>query len=49
LRNWGQQGYDTDDNAGLIENAEMKYFSALIINQIPPSGVNLKPFKWIHQ
>jgi transposase len=39
------RGIISDDNADLIEDAEMKYISALDRNQIPSSGVNLEPFK----
>jgi transposase len=39
------RGIISDDNAKLIEDAEMKYISALDRNQISPSGVNLDPFK----
>jgi transposase len=39
------RGIISDDNAKLIEEAEMKYISALDRNQISPSGVNLVPFK----
>ncbi len=39
------RGIISDDNADLIEDAKMKYISALDRNQIPSSGVNLEPFK----
>lgn len=39
------RGIISDDNADLIEDAEMKYISALDRNQIPSSGINLEPFK----
>jgi len=39
------RGIMSDDNAGLIEDAKMKYISALDRNQIPSSGVSLEPFK----
>jgi len=39
------RGIISDDNAELIEDAEMKYISALDRNQIPSSGVNLEPFE----
>ncbi len=39
------RGIISDDNAELIEDAEMKYISALDRNQIPSSGINLEPFK----
>ncbi len=39
------RGIISDDNADLIEGAEMKYISALDRNQIPSCGVDLKPFK----
>lgn len=39
------RGIISDDNADLIEDAEMKYISALDRNQIPSSGVSLEPFK----
>ena len=39
------RGIISDDNADLIEDAKMKYISALDRNQIPSSGVNLVPFK----
>jgi len=38
------RGIISDDNADLIEDAEMKYISALDRNQIPSSGVSLEPF-----
>jgi transposase len=39
------RGIISDDNAGLIEDAEMKYISALDRNQIPSCGVSLESFK----
>jgi transposase len=39
------RGIISDDNAALIEDAQMKYISALDRNQIPSCGVNLEPFK----
>lgn len=39
------RGIISDDNASLIEDAEMKYISALDRNQIPGCGISLKPFK----
>ena len=39
------RGIISEDNAELIEDAEMKYISALDRNQIPSSGINLEPFK----
>jgi transposase len=39
------RGIISDDNADLIEDAKMKYVSALDRNQIAPSGINLEPFK----
>lgn len=39
------RGIISEDNALLIEDAEMKYISALDRNQIPSCGINLKPFK----
>lgn len=39
------RGIISDDNADLIEDAKMKYISALDRNQIPSSGVKLEPFK----
>jgi transposase len=39
------RGIISDDNAALIEDAQMKYISALDRNQIPSCGVSLKPFK----
>ena len=39
------RGIISDDNAELIEDAKMKYISALDRNQIPSSGINLEPFK----
>ena len=38
------RGIISDDNANFIENAKMKYISALDRNQIPNSGISLKPF-----
>ena len=37
----------SDDNAQMIEDAQMKYISALDRNQIPGCGVDLAPFKEI--
>jgi len=39
------RGIISDDNADLIEEAQMKYISALDRNQIPGCGISLKPFK----
>jgi len=39
------RGIISDDNATIIEQAKMKYISALDRNQIPSCGVSLKPFK----
>jgi transposase len=39
------RGIISDDNADLIEDAEMKYISALDRNQIPSCGVSLESFK----
>jgi len=39
------RGIISEDNANLIENAQMKYISALDRNQIPGCGVSLDPFK----
>jgi len=39
------RGIISDDNANLIEDAHMKYISALDRNQIPGCGVSLEPFK----
>ncbi len=39
------RGIICDDNADLIEGAQMKYISALDRNQIPSCGVSLEPFK----
>lgn len=39
------RGIISDENAALIEEAEMKYISALDRNQIPSCGVSLKPFE----
>lgn len=41
------RGIISDDNAQLIEDADMKYISALDRNQIPGCGVDLAPFKKI--
>ncbi len=41
------RGIISDDNAQMIEDAQMKYISALDRNQIPSCGVNLAPFKKI--
>ena len=41
------RGIISDDNAQMIENAKMKYISALDRNQIPGCGVDLNPFKQI--
>ena len=41
------RGIISDDNAQLIEDAKMKYISALDRNQIPGCGVDLSPFKKI--
>ena len=41
------RGIISDDNAQLIEDAKMKYISALDRNQIPGCGVDLAPFKQI--
>jgi len=41
------RGIISDDNAQLIEDADMKYISALDRNQIPGCGVDLVPFKQI--
>ena len=41
------RGIISDDNAQMIENANMKYISALDRNQIPGCGVDLTPFKEI--
>lgn len=38
------RGIISDDNAVLIDKANMKYISALDRNQIPSCGVSLKPF-----
>jgi transposase len=43
------RGIISDDNADLIEDAKMKYISALDRNQIPSSGVNLEPFKGLSE
>jgi transposase len=39
------RGIISDDNAALIEDAQMKYISALDRSQIPSCGVSLDPFK----
>ena len=39
------RGIISEDNAVLIEDAEMKYISALDRNQIPSCGISLEPFK----
>jgi len=39
------RGIISDDNAELIDDAKMKYISALDRTQIPSSGINLEPFK----
>lgn len=39
------RGIISDDNAALIEDAQMKYISALDRNQIPSCGASLEPFK----
>jgi transposase len=41
------QGIISDDNAQLIEDAKMKYISALDRNQIAGCGIDLGPFKKI--
>ncbi len=41
------RGIISDDNAQMIEDAQMKYISALDRNQIPGCGVDLTPFKQI--
>ena len=41
------RGIISDDNAQMIEDARMKYISALDRNQIPGCGVDLVPFKEI--
>jgi transposase len=41
------RGIISDDNAQMIEDAQMKYISALDRNQIPGCGVDLVPFKEI--
>jgi len=38
------RGILSGDNAALIEDAQMKYISALDRSQIPSCGINLKPF-----
>jgi transposase len=39
------RGIISEDNAALIEDADMKYISALDRNQIPSCGVSLEPFR----
>ncbi|MFO7970499.1 MAG: IS1634 family transposase [Desulfobacterales bacterium] len=39
------RGIISDENASLIEEAQMKFISALDRNQIPSCGVELEPFK----
>jgi len=39
------RGIVSEDNAEIIDNATMKYISALDRNQIPSCGVSLKPFE----
>ncbi|MFH1780831.1 MAG: IS1634 family transposase [Candidatus Nealsonbacteria bacterium] len=39
------RGIISDDNANLIDGAQMKYISALDRNQIPSCGISLKPFE----
>lgn len=39
------RGIISDENAALIEDAQMKYISALDRNQIPSCGVSVEPFK----
>ncbi len=41
------RGIISDDNAQMIQDAQMKYISALDRNQIPGCGVDLAPFKQI--
>jgi transposase len=41
------RGIISDDNAQMIEDAQMKYISALDRNQIPGCGVELAPFEQI--
>jgi len=41
------RGIVSDDNVQLIEDAKMKYISALDRNQIPSCGIDLTPFKQI--
>ncbi len=41
------RGIISDDNVQLIEDAKMKYISALDRNQIPSCGIDLIPFKQI--
>jgi transposase len=42
------RGIISEDNATLIEEADMKYISALDRNQIPACGVSLEPFRGMH-
>lgn len=39
------RGIISEDNADIIEEAKMKYISALDKNQIPTCGINLSPFR----
>jgi transposase len=39
------RGIISDENTSLIEDAQMKFISALDRNQIPSCGVDLRPFK----
>lgn len=41
------RGIVSDDNVQMIEDAKMKYISALDRNQIPSCGIDLTPFKQI--
>jgi transposase len=41
------RGIISDDNAQMIEDANMRYISALDRNQIPSCGIDLTPFKQI--
>jgi len=41
------RGIISDDNAQMIEDAKMKYISALDRNQIPSCGIDLTPFEQI--
>jgi transposase len=41
------RGIISDDNAQMIEDAKMKYISALDRNQIPGCGIDLTPFEQI--